>query len=100
MNHIPTKAEILHWIADNPTLDRQARHRQGLRHQGRGAIDLKRILKELEAEGHLEKRKKTYRDPDRLPPVCVLQVTGADAPTATCSPARWNGTARGRSRAR
>ncbi len=37
-------------------------------------IDLKRLLKELEAEGHLEKRKKTYRDPDRLPPVSVLQV--------------------------
>ncbi len=47
--------------------------------KGADRIDLKRILKELEAEGQLEKRRKTYRDPDRLPPVSVLQVLAPDA---------------------
>jgi len=32
------------------------------------------MLRELAEDGHLEKRRKTYRDPDKLPPVSVLQV--------------------------
>jgi len=37
-----------------------------------------RVHRPTAAEGHLEKRKKSYQDPDRLPPVSVLMVTGAD----------------------
>ncbi len=61
-----------------PDPDRQTRYRKGVRIKGAKRIDLKRILKELEAEGHLTKRKKTFRDPDSLPPVSVLQVIGPD----------------------
>lgn len=78
MKHLPTKAEILDWIAANPTLTAKRDIAKAFGIKGAARIDLKRILKELEAEGHLEKRKKTYRDPDRLPPVSVLQVKAPD----------------------
>ncbi|KGB83574.1 ribonuclease R [Rhodovulum sp. NI22] len=74
MTRIPDKAEILAWIADNPgqTSKREIAKAFGIK--GSDRIDLKRILKELEQEGNLEKRRKTYRDPDKLPPVSVLQI--------------------------
>ena len=74
MSKLPTKADILAWIAANPTLTAKRDIAKAFGIKGAARIDLKRLLKELEAEGHLEKRKKTYRDPDRLPPVSVLQV--------------------------
>ncbi|MCA0846459.1 ribonuclease R [Salipiger thiooxidans] len=78
MSTLPSKAEILDWIAANPTLSAKRDIAKAFGIKGAARIDLKRILKELEAEGHLEKRKKTYRDPDRLPPVSVLQVRAPD----------------------
>ncbi|WP_417525220.1 ribonuclease R [Marinovum sp.] len=74
MSQLPTKAQILEWIAANPTLTAKRDIAKAFGIKGAARIDLKRLLKELEGEGHLEKRKKTYRDPDRLPPVSVLQV--------------------------
>jgi ribonuclease R len=74
MSKLPTKGDILDWIAANPTLSAKRDIAKAFGIKGAARIDLKRLLKELEHEGHLEKRKKTYRDPDRLPPVSVLQV--------------------------
>ncbi|EDZ48591.1 ribonuclease R [Rhodobacterales bacterium Y4I] len=74
MSRIPSKAEILDWISANPTHTSKRDIAKAFGIKGADRIDLKRILKELEAEGHLQKRKKTYRDPDQLPPVTVLQV--------------------------
>ncbi|WP_299774275.1 ribonuclease R [uncultured Tateyamaria sp.] len=78
MSRIPTKSEILDWISANPTLTAKRDIAKAFGIKGAARIDLKRLLKELEAEGHLEKRKKTYQDPDRLPPVSVLQVEEPD----------------------
>ncbi|WP_299047591.1 ribonuclease R [uncultured Tateyamaria sp.] len=78
MSRIPTKAEILDWISANPTLTAKRDIAKAFGIKGAARIDLKRLLKELEADGHLEKRKKTYQDPDRLPPVSVLQVEAPD----------------------
>ena len=74
MTRIPTKQEVLDWISANPTLTSKRDIAKAFGIKGADRIDLKRILKELEAEGHLEKRNRSYRDPDRLPPVSVLQV--------------------------
>lgn len=74
MSNLPSKADILQWISDHPTLTAKRDIAKAFGVKGAARIDLKRLLKELEAEGHLEKRQKTYRDPDRLPPVSVLQV--------------------------
>lgn len=78
MRDLPDKATILAWITENPgqTSKRDIAKAFGIK--GAQRIDLKRILKELEEDGVLEKRRKTYRDPDKLPPVSVLQVLAPD----------------------
>ncbi|MTJ03083.1 MAG: ribonuclease R [Sediminimonas qiaohouensis] len=92
MSHIPTKAEILQWISDNPTLNSKRDIAKAFGIKGAARIDLKRVLKELESEGHLEKRRKTYRDPDRLPPVSVVQVSGqSDDGDLLARPLEWQG---------
>ena len=94
MKRIPTKQEILTWISDNPTLTSKRDISRAFGIKGAARIDLKRILKELESEGHLQKRKKTYRDPDRLPPVSVLQVLGPDTDgDLYARPLEWHGDA-------
>lgn len=92
MARVPTKEEVLDWISENPAMSSKRDIAKAFGIKGAQRIDLKRILKELEAEGHLEKRRKTYRDPDRLPPVSVLQVT---APSSDgdlfAKPLEWQG---------
>ncbi|WP_212523071.1 ribonuclease R [Actibacterium sp. MT2.3-13A] len=92
MTQIPTKDQILEWITDNPTQTSKRDIAKAFGIKGADRIELKRLLRELEADGHLEKRKKTYRDPDKLPPVSVLQVL---APTPDgdlyARPLEWHG---------
>ncbi|WP_171209124.1 MULTISPECIES: ribonuclease R [unclassified Ruegeria] len=92
MSRIPTKQEVLDWISANPTLTSKRDIAKAFGIKGADRIDLKRILKELEAEGHLEKRKRSYRDPDRLPPVSVLQVKAPNADgDLFARPLEWHG---------
>jgi len=74
MTQIPTKEGILAWISDNPTLTSKRDIAKAFGIKGADRIELKRLLRELEDDGHLQKRNKTYRDPDKLPPVAVLEV--------------------------
>ncbi|MEO0767047.1 MAG: RNB domain-containing ribonuclease, partial [Pseudomonadota bacterium] len=93
MSRIPTKSEILDWIAANPTLTAKRDIAKAFGIKGAARIDLKRLLKELAEEGHLEKRKKSYSDPDRLPPVSVLLVTAPDDDgDLFARPMEWHGT--------
>ena len=78
MKKVPTKQEILNWISENPTQTSKRDIARAFGIKGAARIDLKRVLKELESEGHLEKRKRSYRDPDSLPPVSVLVVNEPD----------------------
>lgn len=92
MTRIPTKSEILDWISENPALTAKRDIAKAFGIKGAARIDLKRLLKELEAEGHLEKRKRSYQDPDRLPPVSVLHVTGPDKDgDLFAKPMEWQG---------
>ncbi|MEM6564802.1 MAG: ribonuclease R [Pseudomonadota bacterium] len=92
MSRLPTKSEILEWIEQNPTLTAKREIAKAFGIKGAARIDLKRILKELEEDGHLEKRKRSYQDPDRLPSVSVLQVTGPDAEgDLFAKPMEWRG---------
>lgn len=89
---IPSKDQILQWIADNPTLTSKRDIAKAFGVKGADRIPLKRILKELEEEGHLQKSRKTYRDPDKLPPVSVLQVLEPDADgDLYAKPLEWQG---------
>ncbi len=92
MTRIPTKQEILEWISENPTLTSKRDIAKAFGIKGADRIDLKRILKELAADGHLEKRRRSYRDPDRLPPVSVLQVKAPNADgDLFARPLEWHG---------
>ena len=92
MSSLPTKQQILEWISDNPTQTSKRDIARAFGIKGQSRIDLKRMLKELEAEGHLEKRRKTYRDPDKLPPVSVLEVLPPDADgDLFAKPLEWQG---------
>ena len=92
MPRIPSKDEILAWISDNPALASKRDIAKAFGIKGADRIELKRILKELQSDGHLEKRRKTYRDPDRLPPVSVLQVaTPSKDGDLFARPLEWQG---------
>src|SRR6056297_68493 len=92
MSQTPSKAEILQWISDNPTLTSKRDIAKAFGIKGAARIDLKRVLRELEDEGHLEKRKKTYRDPERLPPVTVLQINALTPDGELLArPLEWHG---------
>ena len=92
MSQLPTKEQILQWTRDNPKLTSKRDIAKAFGIKGAARIDLKRMLKELQAEGHLEKRRKTYNAPDKLPPVSVLQVTGLTPDgEGLARPPEWQG---------
>ena len=78
MVRIPSKTEILDWIAENPGLSAKRDIAKAFGIKGAERIELKRLLKELEAEGTLERRRKTYRDAEKLPPVTILSILAPD----------------------
>ncbi len=80
MEQLPAKSAILQWLTENPTLSskRDIARAFGIK-GGALRIELKRILKELEDEGALTKKRRSYRDPDNLPPVSILKVEAPDS---------------------
>jgi len=78
MKAFPSKSDILKWITENPAKTSKRDIARAFGIKGAARVELKRLLKELAREGHLEKRAKRYRDPDVLPPVAVLVVVGPD----------------------
>ena len=92
MSQMPTKKDILAWISAHPTLTAKRDIAKAFHIKGAARIDLKRLLKELEEEGHLPKRKNAYRDSDKLPPVGVLRVDSLTADgDVLAKPLEWQG---------
>jgi len=92
MADLPTKEQILAWIDDNPGAQSKRDIARAFDVKGAARIDLKRLLRALEADGHIEKRRKTYRDPDKLPPVAVLEILPPDASgDVFARPLEWRG---------
>ncbi|MEM9249313.1 MAG: ribonuclease R [Pseudomonadota bacterium] len=92
MSELPTKAQILDWISENPTQTAKRDIARAFGIKGAARIDLKRLLRELEDEGHLDRRKGHYRDPEKLPPVTVAQVNAPDDQgDLTARPLEWHG---------
>lgn len=94
MARIPSKSEILDWIANNPGLSAKRDIAKAFGIRGGERIELKRLLKELEGEGTLERRRKTYRDPEKLPPVTILTILPPDRNgDQFARPMEWQGEA-------
>ena len=92
MSRIPSKSEILAWIAEHPGESAKRDIAKAFGIKGADRIELKRLLKELEAEGTLERRRRSYRDADKLPPVSVLVVLPPDrSGDQFAKPMEWQG---------
>ncbi|MEL6681442.1 MAG: ribonuclease R [Pseudomonadota bacterium] len=92
MTRIPSKSEILAWISENPNKTAKRDIAKAFGIKGAARIDLKRLLRELQDEGKLAKRRSSYRDAESLPPVAVLEVVGADADgDLFARPLEWTG---------
>ena len=68
MARIPSKQEILDWIADNPSKASKRDISKAFGIKGSDRIDLKAVLREMQADGLLEKRKSSFREPGKLAP--------------------------------
>jgi ribonuclease R len=79
MSKLPSNSELRAWITEHPGESAKRDIARAFGIKGAARIDLKRQLKELEDEGFLQKRHKSYRDPERLPPVSILRVQAPDA---------------------
>ncbi len=87
-----TKSRVLDWISENPNRSSKRDIALAFGVKGTGRVDLKRILRELEDSGQLQRHRKSYRDPGRLPPVAVLGVRQPDAAgDLFASPLNWQG---------
>ncbi|MCE5973382.1 ribonuclease R [Sinirhodobacter sp. WL0062] len=79
MNQLPTKEQILAWLADHPGAGAKRDIAKAFGIKGAAKIELKRILREMTDEGLLERRRKSYHDSAKLPPVSVLEIRPADS---------------------
>lgn len=94
MVQIPSRQQILDWIADNPDATAKRDIAKAFGIKGSDRIELKRILRELEDEGLLERRRRHYRDHEKLPPVSVVEILPPDADgDIFAKPLEWQGTA-------
>ena len=78
MEQLPSKEAILKWIHENPGLVAKRDIAKAFGIKGAGRIELKRILKEMESEGTLAKKRRSYRDAESLPPVSILTMLAPD----------------------
>lgn len=92
MEQLPSKEQILHWITENPGLQAKRDIARAFGIKGAARIELKRILAELEDEGQVAKKGRSYSDPESLPPVSILIITGPDAQgDVFARPMEWGG---------
>lgn len=92
MNQLPTRQQILDWIADNPDATAKRDIAKAFDIKGAARIELKRMLKDLEGEGLLGRRRGAYRDAGKLPPVTVVQILPPDADgDIFARPVEWQG---------
>jgi ribonuclease R len=90
MRHFPTKDEILDWIRNHPKETGKREIARAFDIKGGGRVELKRILRELEDEGHISRRKRRLGHAGHLPPVGVLIAGGPDRDgDIFARPANW-----------
>ncbi|WP_374298740.1 ribonuclease R [Paracoccus sp. (in: a-proteobacteria)] len=92
MGQLPSKEQIMEWVAEHPDANSKRDIAKAFGIKGAERIELKRLLKELEGEGHLERRRRHYLDAERLPPVTVLELLPPDGSgDLFARPMEWHG---------
>ncbi|SOB94910.1 ribonuclease R [Rhodobacter maris] len=93
-NPIPTKEQILAWLSDHPEAGAKRDIAKAFGLKGTAKIELKRLLKEMAAEGTVARRRRSYHDSGALPPVTVLEILAPDAQgDLWARPVEWEGEA-------
>jgi ribonuclease R len=92
----PTKEEILAFIGDKPGKAgvREIARAFNLKNERRA--ELKRVLRELADDGHIESRRKKLLHPGALPSVTLADITGRDRDgELIATPTEWDTETRG-----
>ncbi|MEM1045589.1 MAG: ribonuclease R [Pseudomonadota bacterium] len=88
---VPTREDVLAFIAENPGLAGKRELARAFGVKGHDRVVLKQLLRDMTADGLLEKRRKRLTRPEDLPSVCVLQVYGRDEDGELLAvPKRWD----------
>ncbi|MEM1316391.1 MAG: RNB domain-containing ribonuclease, partial [Pseudomonadota bacterium] len=89
---LPDKDKLAAWIRDNPAHAAKRDIARAFNLKGGERIELKRLLRELEDDGLLERRRKRFTPPGHLPPVAPLLVGEPDADgDLYATPQDWDG---------
>ncbi len=92
MNQLPTKEQILQWINENPGTAAKRDIARAFGIKGAARIELKRMLKELESDGSVEKKRRSFAESGRLPPVSLLTMLAPDSQgDLFARPMEWDG---------
>jgi ribonuclease R len=92
-DELPSREEIVAFIADNPGKSGKREIARAFGVTGAARIPLKRLLKELADEGVIAKRNKKLHSAETLPPVSVLSVVERTADgDLVAAPAEWDET--------
>ena len=78
MARLPTKDQILDWLHENPGAGAKRELARAFGIRGADRIELKRMLREMQEEGLLQRRRRRVSAPGHLPPVTVLVASAAD----------------------
>ncbi len=88
---VPSREVILKFIAENPDQAGKREIAKAFRLKGGDRVQLKDMLRDLEAEGLLEKRRKRLIAPGALPHVAMLDVIARDADGGLIAiPTEWD----------
>ena len=92
MSKLPTKKQIQDWIKDNPKKSSKREIAKAFGIKGSMRVELKRVLKELTLSGEIDKNKKSFKNPNQLPSVCILQMMASTSDgDLFARPVDWKG---------
>ncbi len=87
---VPPRDVLLKFIADNPERASKREVAKAFGIKGAARVELKDLLRDLEDEGLLQKKRKSLVRPGALPPVTVLDITTRDKDGELIGrPAEW-----------
>ncbi|MBM3951016.1 MAG: ribonuclease R [Rhodospirillales bacterium] len=88
----PSREDILRFVRASTGRIGKREIARAFRLDSRQKSELRQVLKDLEGEGQLERHRRRYVDPGRLPETAVLVVTGTDADgELMAEPVAWAG---------
>ena len=92
MRDLPEKSDILAWVKENPDRASKRDIARAFGVKGADRIELKRMIRELQADGAIKKSgRRSFRGDGALPPVGMLEVLGPNADgDLAAKPQNWD----------